>query len=340
MRWLGLVMVLAAVAMGQTAGDVINNLYATFSLLGTPDVLLPRYELFHTAYVTQSGVTIVDSPLVPGANVTELARLAKAYYYDLKRQIDAGAVTVVANETGVYTYQNGTLIYAISNTPREGFLTLEFGNWTSLQLDSNTWLNYTTAAAGGRQWFVLYYVKYVNETHRLYVITLAEVGAAGYGDVFTWANYWFKNKTVYFGDWVVVEGNFTLSQYYALLSTAVDRLAKKWQSSDRQYKPQAYPQISQALMQISRAVAGTDIDKPLGKGYALVTDVTIGVGLASAVIFGGLAAYDCYRRTGSLGRAVAVGLWVGVNSFFAGALGGWWSVYFGVRATAGSFLMC
>jgi hypothetical protein len=145
---------------------------------------------------------------------------------------------------------------------------------------------------------------------------------------------------VYFGDWVVVEGNFTLSQYYALLSTAVDRLAKKWQSSDRQYKPQAYPQISQALMQISRAVAGTDIDKPLGKGYALVTDVTIGVGLASAVIFGGLAAYDCYRRTGSLGRAVAVGLWVGVNSFFAGALGGWWSVYFGVRATAGSFLMC
>ncbi len=158
MRWVGLVMVLAAVAMGQTAGDVINYLYATFSLINVPDVLLPRYELFHTAYVTQSGVTIVDSPLLPGANVTELARLAKAYYYDLKRQIDAGAVTVVSNETGVYMYQNGTLMFGISTAPSGEGLVFEFGNWTSLRLDSNTWLNYTTAAMGDRNWLVLYYI--------------------------------------------------------------------------------------------------------------------------------------------------------------------------------------
>jgi len=138
------------------------------------------------------------------------------------------------------------------------------------------WLNFTTLwiDANGTvlEYLALVYVRHINESHKLYVITLAQVDGGRYSLAFTWANYWFKNKTVYFGDWVVV-ANTTLSGYYAALSMAVDALAKKWQASDKQYKPQAYPQISQALREISRGVAGTDIDKPLGRGYALVTDL-------------------------------------------------------------------
>jgi hypothetical protein len=198
-----------------------------------------------------------------------------------------------------------------------GWLSVEFGNWTSMRLDSNTWLNYTRVKVNGKDWLLLYYVEYINETHRLFVITMAEVENGGYGRVFTWANYWFKDKTVYFGDWVVVEGNFTLSQYYALLSRAVDRLAKKWQASDKQYKPQAYPQISQALMKISRAVAGTDIDTPLKRGYALVTDIkpVIVYGLIAGITSGVVAAYTAYQATRDLRRATICGVWAGVHGF-------------------------
>ncbi|MEM0464953.1 hypothetical protein [Pyrobaculum sp.] len=313
---------LAAVAHAADEVFVVNSLLGAFSLINVPDVLLPRYELFHTAHVTQSGITIADSPLIPGGNVTELALLAKALFHDLKQQYDAGQLQIVVNETGIYAYQNGTLAYAMTTSVPQnatGWLAVEFGNWTSRQLDSNTWLNHTRVRAEGRDWLLIYYVKYINGSHRLYVVTLAEIEGGGYGRVFTWANYWFKNKTVYFGDWVVVEGNFTLSQYYALLSTAVDRLAREWQASDRQYKPQAYPQISQALMQISRAVAGTDIDAALKKGYALVTDIKpiVVAGIIAGVWFGYLAAKSIYDRTGDLRRAVICGAWVGVHSFVA-----------------------
>jgi hypothetical protein len=74
----------------------------------------------------------------------------------LRRRIDTGTVAVASNKTGVY--QNGTLIFGISTAPGGEGPVFEFGNWTSLQLDSNTWLNYTTAAVGYRQWIVLYYI--------------------------------------------------------------------------------------------------------------------------------------------------------------------------------------
>ena len=135
------------------------------------------------------------------------------------------------------------------------------------------------------------------------MITLAQVDGGRYSLAFTWANHWFK-KTVYFGDWVAA-ANTTLSSYYAAMSTAVDALAKKRQASDKQYKPQAYPQISQALREISRAVAGTDIDKPLGRGYALVTDITPAVkayiiAVAGGAIVGEITATFTYARTGNV----------------------------------------
>ncbi|MCX8137062.1 hypothetical protein, partial [Pyrobaculum aerophilum] len=236
----------------------------------------------------------------------------------------AGQLQIVVNETGIYAYQNGTLAYAMAATPQDaaGWLAVEFGNWTSKQLP-NAWLNYTRVKTDGGDWLLLYYVEYINETHRLFVITLAEVENGGYGRVFTWANYWFKDKTVYFGDWVVVEGNFTLSQYYALLSRAVDRLAKKWQASDKQYKPQAYPQISQALMTISRAVAGTDIDTTLRRGYALVTDFVAALALVGSAamrampfIVGVTTGYLTYRYTNNIAQSALCGVYFGMTSYY------------------------
>jgi len=71
------------------------------------------------------------------------------------------------------------------------------------------------------EYLALVYVRHISESHKLYVITLAQVDGGRYSLAFTWANYWFKNKTVYFGDWVVV-ANTTLSGYYAAISRAVD----------------------------------------------------------------------------------------------------------------------
>jgi hypothetical protein len=75
------------------------------------------------------------------------------------------------------------------------------------------------------EYLALVYVRHINKSHKLYVFTLAQVDGGRYSLSFTWANYWFKNKTVYFGDWVVV-ANTTLSGYYAAMSRAVDALAK------------------------------------------------------------------------------------------------------------------
>ncbi len=195
------------------------------------------------------------------------------------------------------------------------------------------------------------YIRHISESRKLYVITLAHVDGGRYSLAFTWANYWFKNKTVYFGDWVVA-ANTTLSGYYAAVSRAVDALAKKWQASDKQYKPQAYPQISQALREISRAVAGTDIDKPLGRGYATVTDPAPAVKAfiitaASSVIVGTIATMGTYSRTGSVGRAVACGAWIsfqgiiaGFGSFMSSVIATAWRGYRGVVATVGGYFIC
>jgi hypothetical protein len=231
--------------------------------------------------------------------LTSLLQIAKS----IKEAYEKGLLTYTANETGFYAYYNGTLTLAVEKAEGDGW-SVKFGEWTSRRLDANTWLNFTTLWINVNgtvlEYFALVYVRHISESHKLYVITLAQVDGGRYSLAFTWANYWFKNKTVYFGDWVVV-ANTTLSGYYAAMSRAVDALAKKWQASDKQYKPQAYPQMSQALREISRAVAGTDIDKPLGRGYALVTDFVWKV-LAGALAWGvasgittGITAYYVHR---------------------------------------------
>ncbi len=259
---------------------------------------------------------------MPGQNLTSLLQIAEL----IKEAYEKGLLTYTANETGFYAYYNGTL--AVEKAEEDGW-SVKFGEWTSRRLDANTWLNFTTLwiNANGTvlEYLALVYVRHINESLKLYVITLAQVDGDQYSLAFTWANYWFKNKTVYFGDWVVV-ANTTLSGYYAALSRAVDALAKKWQVSDKQYKPQAYPQISQALREISRVVAGTDIDKPLGRGYALVTNIIKAIlvssfarqvlaAVAAGVGLGAYSAWDYYARTGDRRGAIRCGMTMGGYAF-------------------------
>jgi len=112
---------------------------AAFSLFNVPEALQARYELFHTAYVSGRGITIVDQPLVPGQNLTSLLQIAKS----IKESYEEGLLTYTANETGFYAYYNGTLTLAVEKAEGEGW-DVKFGEWTSRQLDANTWLNFTT----------------------------------------------------------------------------------------------------------------------------------------------------------------------------------------------------
>ena len=67
---------------------------------------------------------------------------------------------------------------------------VKFGAWTSCQLDGNTWLNYTTVEIKVNetiiQYLALIYARYINESHRLYVLTLAQMGDGGHSQAFTW----------------------------------------------------------------------------------------------------------------------------------------------------------
>jgi len=160
------------------------------------------------------------------------------------------------------------------------------------------------------------------------VFTLAEEAGGGYARAFTWANYWFKNKATYFGDWVVVEGADSLSTYYAAMARAVDALADKWKK-DKGYVPQSYPQLARALGQISRAVTGTRIDLPVDKGYGLVTDIIplkkFVILMATSAIAGGIYGSVMWYTTGDGVRTAACGFLLGTLSFASG----WWSLLAG-----------
>jgi hypothetical protein len=283
--------------------------------------------------------------------LTSLLQIAKS----IKEAYEKGFLTHTANETGFYAYYNGTLALAVEKGEGDSWSVI-FGEWTSRRLNANTWLNFTTLWINVNgtvlEYLALVYVRHISESHKLYVITLAQVDGGRYSLAFTWANYWFESKTVYFGDWVAA-ANTTLSGYYAAMSMAVDVLAKKWQASDKQYKPQAYPQISQALREISRAMAGTDIDKPLGRGYTLVTDLAPAVKayiitVAGSAIIGTITATFTYARTGDARRAALCATWI---TFQTGVLGGFgafmsqvvaaaWGAYRGAVTAVGAGFIC
>jgi len=132
---LGVALLAAVVFALDDVSLIVNTIVASLSLMDAPQP--EKYELFYTAYVNASGVAIVDKPLIPGSNLTQYVKLAQL----VKELYNNGTLYFTANETGIYGWINGTLTYALTTTPVEGALALEFANWTTTQLDSNTWLH-------------------------------------------------------------------------------------------------------------------------------------------------------------------------------------------------------
>jgi len=167
------------------------------------------------------------------------------------------------------------------------------------------------------------------------VFTLAEEVGGRYARAFTWANYWFRDKTTYFGDWVVVEGADSLSAYYAAMARAVDALADKWKR-DKGYVPQAYPQIARA------AIAGIKAK--------LMATWRVG-SLAWGFINAAVATHDTWRSSGDVRHGAVCGIWLGTFSLFgwsiAEEVGGWtgrivgWGISWGMGgAWASHFGYC
>ncbi|MFN7105471.1 MAG: hypothetical protein ACK4M3_02635 [Pyrobaculum sp.] len=77
--------------------EMFARMFATFSLLDVSVSAQARYDLFHTAYVTDRGMTIVDKPLVPGDEVREMLSIALS----IRQVFENGTAYVVANDTGL-----------------------------------------------------------------------------------------------------------------------------------------------------------------------------------------------------------------------------------------------
>jgi len=103
-----------------------------------------------------------------------------------------------------------------------------------------------------------------------------------YSYVFTYTNYWFKNKTTFYRDWIILpEGASGLSEYYNLVTYGVkwlsqnvyNRASSGYSTRGRNsgYVPQAYPQTANAVETLANNIP-TEINLPVEKGNALATD--------------------------------------------------------------------
>ncbi len=183
-KWVGLlaILLLAAIAYGADdsdwtidsawAANYFSKMFATFSLLDVPISAQARYDLFHTAYITQRRIHVVDRPLIPGDEVREMLTIAQS----IREMIQNSPIHVATNETGLYVYHDGDLMFAMEKTANREEADIYFDEWISIQIDANTWLNYTNAYIKGGEFLLLYYL---NSTHRLYIIALAKEGDGG-----------------------------------------------------------------------------------------------------------------------------------------------------------------
>jgi hypothetical protein len=127
----------------------------------------------------------------------------------------------------------------------------------------------------------------VSNTHRIYIASVAELkpDGNGYSYVFTYANYWFKNKTTFYGDWIVLpEGASSLSEYYKLIAYGVKWLSQNvyngsspgyfTRGKNSGYVPQAYPQVANALETLASNIPA-ETNLPVEKGCALTTDLPL-----------------------------------------------------------------
>ena len=254
-----------------------------------------RYELFNTLYIYRNGsVELVKSPYLPGDLVLNITRIVA----EIKRSTN---ISYAVSEGRVDVYINGSSAFFIVYGENLSSWDLWVGELRNKSIDSNTIMYWRWVRANFTNNFVDYYAIYlvrnVSDTHRIYIASVAELkpNYSGYSYVFTYANYWFKNKTTFYGDWIILpEGASSLSEYYKLIAYGVKWLSQNVYSGSSPgyftrgknsgYVPQAYPQIANALETLASIILA-EINLPVEKGYALATDIWKKV----AIVCAGLA---------------------------------------------------
>jgi len=274
-----------------------------------------RYELFNTLYIYRNGsVELVKSPYLPGDLVLNITKMV----VEVKRNMGSisvsspseGVVNIVLSNVTIYgatiSYGNVTIarvdnstikVFANGTEVATAILGGEVSSWSivlgephSRVIDSNTVVYWRGMAINISNTIVNYtliqLIRNVSETHRVYITSVAELkpDGSGYSYVFTYANYWFKNKTTFYGDWIVLpEGASSLSEYYNMIAYGVKWLSQNiyngtspgyylTKGKNSNYVPQAYPQIANALEVLANNTP-VEINLPVEKGYALTTDI-------------------------------------------------------------------
>jgi hypothetical protein len=243
---------------------------------------IEKYELFHTLYIYRNGsVQLINQPYLPGELVLNITKTA----IDIKKNTN---ISIVTSEGRVDMYINGSLAYAIEYGENVSSWSLWLGELYNKTVDNNTIIYWRWVRANYTNEFidynVIYLIRNVSNTHRVYIATAAELKPdnSSYSYVFTFANYYFMNKTTFYGDWIILpEGANSLSEYYKSIAYGVKWLSENVyngtspgyfvRGKDSRYVPQAHPQIASALKTLASNIP-TEIDLPVEKGYALATD--------------------------------------------------------------------
>ncbi len=273
--------------------EVIMLTWLTILLSDVPLDQVKKYELFHTLYVYRNqSLKLINQPYISSDIVFNIT----TYAYRAKELLENSTVVHIVNETGDYTlyYYNGSLIFSYveynSNTTLDKNIvynsTIQAEEMFNKTLDANTVMYWRTVYSYlddvPTEYVIIYLVTNISDTHKVYIATTAERVNNSYTYVYTIANYWFKNKTTFFGDWIILpEGADSLSDYYELLAYGVKWLSSNVyngtspgylkQGSEYGYSPQAYPQIARALEKLARNIP-QELNLTVEKGYALVLD--------------------------------------------------------------------
>jgi len=148
-----------------------------------------RYELFNTLYIYRNGsVELVKSPYLPGDLVLSITRIV----VEIKRGTN---ISYAVSEGRIDVYINESLAFTIEYDENLSSWSLWVGELHNKTIDRNTIMYWRWVRANFTNNFVDYYVIYlirnVSNTHRVYIATVAELkpGGSGYSYVFTYANY-------------------------------------------------------------------------------------------------------------------------------------------------------
>jgi hypothetical protein len=335
-----------------------------------------RYELLNTLYIYRNGsVELVKSPYLPGDLVLNMTRIV----VEVRKNMSSisvsspgeGIVNIVLSNVTIYggtiSYGNVTIarvdnstikVFANGTEVATAILGREVSSWSivlgeshSRIIDDNTVVYWRSIAINISNTIVNYtliqLIRNVSDTHRVYITSVAELKSdgSGYSYVFTYANYWFKNKTTFYGDWIALpEGASSLSDYYRLVAYGVKWLSQNvyngaspgyfTRGRNSGYVPQAYPQIANALETLASNIPA-EINLPVEKGYALITDVIPLAIVKYAVISGIASAVGSVLVSYAMGergpRKLALDAAVGfVSGFIGGFTGG---LRFGLKPT-------